>query len=937
MTRQQRWQNAATPLWLLLVATVGVAVSGWIAGQLPGWLARLAVHGIDLQHPQWLAAAGLAWLVPAALPWRLTDLSRWQTALQVLVRMALIAVVAVAVAGPQMLEEQPKKAQVIHLIDRSESVPDALLQAARSGVAETAQALRRANRGQPAGAEPVAALEVIAFDQQAQRLPFAATAVADPQALLPLAAIARQPATAQGTDLHSALQLALGLMSGQTVPHVVVWSDGIETHGDALQSLGALRAAGVRVHTPQLPPLPVAAEVVVERLELPEKVRAGVAFPLTVVVASTAPARLRCTATAPNHPPLQTDQAIEGGETRVPLGDLRLRKPGPAELAVQCQVLQGADRFASNNQLRGRVIVQERPRLLYIEGAGERQALALLTALQDDFEVDVRPGDGLPRSLAGLLPYQAILLSDVPRVSNLGVPLLTDGDMRNLDAYARQGGGLLVIGGENSLGSGGYQDSYLDQHTLPVKMDVESSVDQPLVALMLVVDRSGSMTGAKMELAKAAAAATAKALAAHDQIGVVAFDTEPRLAVRLQRAGNSYRIESDIARIFPSGGTHILPALDLAYQQLVSAQAKIKHVIVMTDGQAPRQGIDALVRQMRRSAITVSSVGIGTDIDRSLLEAIADRGGGRSYFTDRPETLPRIFVRETKLVAGQSVVDQSVRARRSPGLGRIDLLRGVDIDAAPPLGGFLPTRVKSGAEEILRLSNGKPLLVRWRLGSGKVAVWTSDLKNRWAHAWIDWPAYARLARQICRDVLQEELGLDVRVQLERQADRLRVAVDAVDEGGQWLSGLHGGAQLVRPDGSQVQLPLTEVAAGRYEADAALDQLGAYDVHVKLKPKGADKVLASGRAALVHPYPDEHRLVEAASPLLPALVRATGGRVNSAAADWLDVGNQTHRSRQPLWQELVQLALLLLLVDVLLRRVRLGRAPLTRWHALRRVR
>lgn len=937
MTPQGRWRKWATPLWLLLVVTAAVLSWLWVAGQLPGWLARLAVHGIDLQRPEWLAAAALAWLVPALLPWRLTDLSRWQTALQVLVRMALIAVVALALAGPQRLQERPKKAQVLHLIDRSESVPDALLDAARRGVAETIEALRIAEKGQPLAAQPASALEVIAFDQQALRLPFAATAVADPKASLPLTAIGRQPATAQGTDLHSALQLALGLLNGQTVPHVVVWSDGVETHGDALQSATALRAAGVKVHTPRLPPLPLAAEIVVERLELPEKVRTGVAFPLTVVVASTAPARLRCTATTPNHPPLQAELGVEAGETRVALGDLRLRKPGPAELAVQCQVLQGADRFASNNQLRGRVIAQERPRLLYIEGAGERQALALLTALQDDFEVDVRPGDGLPRSLGGLLPYQAILLSDVARVSNLGVPLLTDGDMRNLDAYARQGGGLLVIGGENSLGSGGYQDTYFDKHTLPVKMDVESSVDQPMVALMLVIDRSGSMTGAKMELAKAAAFATAKALAPHDQIGVVAFDTEPRLAVRLQRAGNSYRIESDISRIFPSGGTHILPALDLAYQQLVSAQAKIKHVIVMTDGQAPRQGIDALVRQMRRSSITVSSVGIGTDIDRSLLEAIADRGGGRSYFTDRPETLPRIFVRETKLIAGQSVVEQSVRARRSPGLGRIDLLRGVDIDAAPALGGFLPTRVKGGAEEILRLSNGKPLLVRWRLGNGKVAVWTSDLKNRWAHAWIDWPGYARLARQICRDVLQEELGLDVQVRLERQADRLRIAVDAIDETGQWLSGLQGGAELVRPDGSKVQLTLAELAAGRYEVDQPLDQLGAYDVHVKLRPKGAEKVLASGRATLVHPYPDEHRLVEAASPLLPALVQATGGSADSTAADWLDTGNHTHRSRQPLWQELVQLALLLLVVDVLLRRVRLGRAPVTRWHALRRIR
>lgn len=921
-------------LWPLGSLCAAAGMGAWAASQLPAWLARLAVHGVEIARPAWLPWTLLAFLVPALLPWRLTDLSRWQTALQAGVRMALVALAAVALSGPRRLQEAPRPPQVIHLIDRSESAPEALLQAASQGVQATAQVLA-ALAPSPGADQPK--LEVIAFDRRAVRLPASVTQLAAESSGRAGFSLPRDPSTAQATDLHGALQLALGLVDGHSVPHLVIWSDGLETHGDALQSLPALRAAGVRVHTPLLPALPPAAEVVVERLQLPEKVRAGVNFPLAVVVASSAPAQLECELQAPGQAPRRVQVGLKAGENQLALGELRLRQPGPAELSVTCKLLQGGDRFASNNQLRGRVIVQERPKLLYVEGGGVRQALALLSALQDDFEVEVRPGDGLPRSLAGLLPYQAVLLSDVPRVSNLGVPLLTDGDMRNLDSYVRQGGGLWVIGGENSLGSGGYQETYLDKHTLPVRMDVESSVDQPLVALMLVVDRSGSMTGSKMELAKAAAAATAKALAPHDQIGVVAFDTEPRLAVRLQRAGNSYRIESDIAKIFPSGGTHILPALDLAYQQLVAAQAKIKHVIVMTDGQAPRQGIDALVRQMRRSGVTVSSVGVGSDVDRSLLEAIADRGGGRSYFTDRPETLPRIFVRETKLIAGQSVVEQSVRARRAPNLGRIDLLRGVELEAAPALGGFLPTRVKPGAEEILRLSNGKPLLVRWRLGQGKVAVWTSDLKNRWAHAWIDWPSYARLARQIARDVLQEELGLEVQVRLERQADRLRVAVDAIDEAGEWLSGLRGAADLVRPDGSKVVLALSEVAAGRYEADQPLDQLGAYDVHVKLSPKTADKVLASGRATLVHPYPDEHRLAEGASPLLPALVQATQGKADSAPADWIATAGATQRSWQPLWPELLRAALLLLLIDVLLRRVRLGRAPLTRWHGLKNLR
>ena len=719
------------------------------------------------------------------------------------------------------------------------------------------------------------------------------------------------------------------------MPHVVLWTDGVETRGDALQLVDAMRAAGVRVHRPALPSMPVTGEVVVEQFELPAKVRANVPFPVALSVQTSAPATVKCTLTQQEHklPPVTQDLPV--GRARVELGQLRLKDAGTHDVEAHCDVVAGSDRFALNNHLRGRVVVLARPHVLYVEGA-RGQSAYLTRALADDFVVDVVAEDGLPRTLAGLKPYQAIVLSDVPRTNTAGVPLLTDGDMRNLEDYAKQGGGLLVLGGENSLGSGGYQDTYLDKHVLPVRMDVEATLETPTIGLMLAVDRSGSMQGPKMELAKEAARATAESLTHDDLIGVVAFDSEARLAVRLQRAGNRYRIATDIGKLTASGGTHIYPALDLAYQTLLPAPAKVKHVILLTDGQAPRQGIDALVRQMKRSGVTVSTVGVGSDVDHNLLESIADRGGGRSYFTDRPETLPRIFVKETKLIAGASVVEQRVRAKLAPNVGRIDLLRGVRIDDAPTLSGFLPTKVKPGAEEVLRLSNGKPLLVRWKLGLGKVSVWTSDLKNRWAAQWLDWPSYAVLARQMVRDLLDEDVGLTLDVKLARERDRLRVSVDALDEGDQWLTGMVAVAQVTKPDGTHAEVALAEVAQGRYETSVALDGLGPYDVAVTLRAAPDKPVLASGRATAVHPYPDEYRLADT-SHTVDALVAATGGKLDSGPGDWLDNHGETHRDWQWLWPQLVWWALGLLVLDVALRRVRLGRAREVTWHGLRRKR
>lgn len=920
---------------LLGLTLLALAITATCAWQIPLQLQLFSRQGIELASPHLLWLALLAWLVPAFALWSLTDLPRWQQAVQVVVRMGLILLLALAISGPRLLHERPRRAQVVHVIDRSASVPDELLLQAAEGVRQSELAAQKQNPQATldmldASDRQIPPVQVIAFDSEPLTLPWPPTPVEN---TLKSLQIVRRPLLDRETDLAGALNLALGLLDGHSVPHVVIWSDGVETRGDAMQLAETLRSAGVRVHVPAQAEIPQTGEVVVEQFELPAKVRANIPFPLAVTLQTSAPATVQCVATVKNEPQPPVTQDLPIGTTRMELGQVRLKEAGTHDLEAKCTVLKGSDRFVENNHLRGRVVVLVRPKILYVEGA-KGQSQYLTRALTDDFVVDVVAEDGLPRSLSGLKPYQAIVLSDVPRASTAGVPLLTDGDMRNLEAYVKNGGGLLVLGGENSLGSGGYQDTYLDKHVLPVRMDVEATLETPTIGLMLAVDRSGSMQGPKMELAKEAARATAESLAHEDLIGVVAFDSEARMAVRLQRAGNRYRIATDIGKLTANGGTHIYPALDLCYQTLLTAQAKIKHVILLTDGQAPRQGIDALVRQMKRSGMTVSTVGVGSDVDHNLLESIADRGGGRSYFTDRPETLPRIFVKETKLISGESVVEQRVHARRAPGIGRVDLLRGVRIEDSPVLTGFLPTKVKPGAEEVLRLSNGKPLLARWKLGLGKVSVWTSDLKNRWAGQWLDWPGYAPLARQMIRDLLQEDVGLALEVKLSRERDRLRVAVDALDEEDRYLGGMLAVAKVTKPDGTAQDLPLTEVAQGRYETALPLTELGPYDVAVTLRANANSPVLASGRATAVHPYPDEYRLVDGQASVLAELAAATGGKLNSKPMDWLDNHGATHRDWQWLWPQLVWMALGLFALDLLLRRVRLGRARKVTWHGLR---
>jgi uncharacterized protein YegL len=439
------------------------------------------------------------------------------------------------------------------------------------------------------------------------------------------------------------------------------------------------------------------------------------------------------------------------------------------------------------------------------------------------------------------------------------------------------------------------------------------------------------MTGKKLELAKEAARAATGMLGVDDRVTIIAFDSQPIVLVPLTRASNRARILSDIGRLTAGGGTHIYPALEAAYQALSTVQAKVKHVILLTDGQSYRAGIDDVVRRMARSSITVSTVGVGSEIDRPMLEDIAELGGGRSMFTDRPETLPRLFMKETSQVARRSLVEQEFRPQVNPAFARLELLRGVDFRASPALLGYTSTKPKPGADVILATPEGEPLLARWRKGVGKVAVWTSDVKNKWAHHWVGWPGYAVLFRQLVRDLLKDERQRVVEPTLTLERGRLRVGVDAVSEDDRYLRGLDVTARLTMPDGAELAVRLGEQVAGHYETTVPVAGFGAYEAHIEVRGEPGAEPFARGIAAAVAPYPDE--LALASGPdlgLVEALRTGTSGLRDPGVSDLFDTRARVVVKHAPAWPPLLWAALALLLTDVLLRRVRLGRATEQLW-------
>ena len=291
-----------------------------------------------------------------------------------------------------------------------------------------------------------------------------------------------------------------------------------------------------------------------------------------------------------------------------------------------------------------------------------------------------------------------------------------------------------------ALAPGGYLGTRLAT-ILPLRLDVPDRQEEASLALALVIDKSGSMAGEKLDLTKQAARATAEALPSSDQLAVVVFDSQSQPVVRLQRAANRQRIADDIGRIQASGGTNILAGLREAVEELLPAPARKKHIILLSDGQSPYDEIPDLIDAASAARITISAIGVGDGADQTMLKTIAERGGGRFYQTRDPASIPRIFSRETSDLDDQMIIQRPTSIRVAK---RIAAFAGVDFSHAPPLGGYVMTRPRPEAELALATADGAPLLARWQLGLGQVAAWTSDLGARWGAGWARWAPFDKL-------------------------------------------------------------------------------------------------------------------------------------------------------------------------------------------------
>lgn len=737
-----------------------------------------------------------------------------------------------------------------------------------------------------------------------------------------------QPATVVDptrTDLAGALRLAGAVLPSADRRRVVVVSDGRMNTGDARVEARRLRGEGIRVDVHAIDRA-AAPDAAVARVEGPGRAAVNESIELRAVVVASerGPARLA----------LQRDDEVveervvelEPGENLVTFRQ-SAATPGVARFRVR--VTTAGDRVPENDVGFGAVEIEGPARVLVAEGtAGEGGALA--AALRSGgLVVDVIAAPDLPvvEVLAG---YRSIVLVDVDARS------LTAAQIASLSVASRElGRGVVVLGGDKSFALGGYRDSALEA-LLPVVSEVTDPKRRQPVAQVLALDTSGSMgachcaqgsnglaTGGnrngggvnKTDISRAGAARAIAALSATDQVGVLAFNQDQKMVIPLQRVPSDEEVRKGLARLKPEGETDLNAGLKRAASELQKAKARLKHIILFTDGFTAPPNLTELIRQAREladSGVTISVVATGEGATRELAQ-VAEAGRGRFYPGRDLNEVPEILMQEAVL-ATRSFVNEGTFFPKVVGLS--EAVR--DLAAAPPLLGYLATTAKPTASTALRIGDDEdPLLASWTPGLGRVTAWTSDASARWGQQWAAWPGYTAFWSAVVKETFPAVGATGAVLRATVEGDRLRIAVEGTSA---WPEGATATARVGSPGrGEGTTVPLERTAGNNFAAEVPAGAPGAYAVGATVSDSTG--TIAQLSALATQSYAPEYRPGPSDPAALVAVSRLSGGRGTIAPGRAFDAsGLPQGRDRIELAGWLLLLAALLWPVDVALRRL-----------------
>lgn len=902
----------------------------------------------------------------------LAGLGRWRRWFAIGLRSFVYVLFVLALAELQILRTS-EKLTVLYLLDQSQSIPADKRQAMLKYAIEEVSKHRRAERGDQAGVIVFggdAKIEIPPFDDN-------------------LPSIGRLESyfdlRTDATNLAAALKLAQASFPEGTAKRVVVITDGNENLGSAREAARSLADSGVGIDIVPVQ-LPERAEIAVEKVTLPLDIHQGQPFEVRVVISNYA----RPSADNPSgHVRGMLRLTQHAGESDQLIGEQPVvLEPGRNVFGFKHEIGETAmftfeavftpddptqDRSSQNNRATAYTHVRGEGHVLLIEDwqtKGEFDHLANRLRAQN-LEVTVHDSHNPFSGPVELLEYDTIILANVARSSGEDAAEITnfsDDQIRMLVRNTKQlGCGLVMLGGPNSFGAGGWTNTELEQ-AMPVDFQIKNAKIEAVGALVLLMHASEMADGNYWQ--KVVAAEAIKSLGPMDYCGLIHWgwggdswlwtDDANNGLIRISNRRNNMLARLD--RMTPGDMPQFDPAMQMALAGFNNVKASVKHMIIISDGD-PAKPAPGTTKRFADAGIKISTVAVGAHgpAGHQTLQDIAADTGGKYYVVTNPKALPKIYQREARRISRPLIHEPQPDGVQPIVIYPHEMLGDIDTSKLRRLAGYVLTTKKDHplVEQSIIASDpddggrNSTLLASWNYGLGRTVVFTSDAGNLWARSWKSAEYYDRFFGNLVHwsmGPIKDQGKFNVAT--DYKDDRARIVVTALDKDDEFLNFLNMNARAAGPEGENFDVKMEQVAPGRYVGEFATDKPGSYLLGVM--PGGN---YATIRTGVNVPYSSEFRDRETNVGLLTTLasLKPDGGEAgtiigrdvdNDHLSELLTYDTFRHNlpkaiSAQDIWPAVILLAATMFFWDIFVRRVSLSFAwlvPVGAWikvYVLRR--
>lgn len=837
------------------------------------------------------------------------------------VRLLAIALIVAALAEPS-LRKTSKDVGVTVIVDASRSIP-----VGAQEQIDTYVALAQDGSRQPDDRLGVITAAENAYTQSSVSM---ATTRVDRQFI----------GGTDGTNLMAAVNLAIASAPDSVANRIVLISDANETEGSLLRAAQAAKAQGIPIDV-----LPVefaySDEVIVEGVQTPANVRVGETITLKVILSATTPAAGRLLLSQDGalidiNPGDESEMGkiieLNAGRNVLSVG-VGVTRPGALTYEAVFEPLTGlsadgdstgrlGDSIAENNKGSAITFVDSEGTVLIVADDPNEAVKFEDVLARAQVRTERVSASRFPTSLPELASFEAIVLLNQSAYS------YSEAQQELMRQYVHDtGGGLVMIGGPDSFGAGGWIGSPLAD-ALPIRLDPPQKRQMPRGALALVVHSVEIPRG--VYYGQQVCNAAVEALSRLDLVGIIEYQglggtdwVHP-----LSQVGDRTAVKRAIQNLTFGDMPSFDPSLQLALSGLQNAAAGQKHCIVISDGDPSLSR--SLLRQFKQSGITISAVGVNphSPNDTNTLRTMARVTGGTYYAVanNALATLPQIFIKEAQTIRRALIWEGEPFSPARTGVPT-ETMRG--IGGVPPINGYVVAAEREGLSLVtLRGQEEDPIAAQWQYGLGKVVTFTSDATTRWAPSWVGWAGFNQFWEQHIRWTMRPSGSATLNVTTENIGDTTRVIVEAFDPEGARLNFANFQARASTPGGAGQDVEIQQVGPGRYEGQLSTADAGAYVVNLQYRAPGADGEILEGsaQAAVTRPFADEFKALETNLPLLRQVASITGGRelpTDPTLADlWGREGLAMPVALTPAWLLFAIIGVGVFLLDVAVRRVRI---------------